>query len=128
MEIECSAAFGWFELDDAISGGREQTLAVQVFRIRKYLRDASVMDDDRRRIRARRGGCFFDERALLRRRKKIQPIAQHARHDGSQSGPQTQAIDKCERCEKHSKAIWIRENRADGAALDSIEQRASVMA
>ena len=115
------------ELDDAIPGRREETFAVRVFRIRKYLRDASVMDDDRWRIRARRGGCFFDERVRLRRREKIQPIAHHARHDGSQSGPQIEAIDQSERCEQHSKAICIRENRADCAALHSIDQPAIVM-
>ncbi len=87
-----------------------------------------MMDNDRWRIRSRRRSCFFEERALLRRRKKIQPIAHDARHDGSQSGPQTQAVDKCERCEKHSKAIRIRKNRAYGAALESIDQPASVMA
>ncbi len=72
--------------------------------------------------------CFFGKRARLRRREKIQPIARDARHDGSQSGPQTEAIDQLEGHEKNFKTIWIRENRADGAALDSIDEPASVMA
>src|SRR5208282_3016406 len=118
-----------FELDDAITGGGEQTLTVQVFRIRKYLRDASMMHDDRRCVAARCDVCSLGERAQIgfKRREKIKPIVNHARHDGSQSRSQAKAIDKLKRREQHPKTTGVWENRADGAPLESIGEAAAMI-
>ena len=61
----------------------------------------------------------------FKRRKEIEPIANVARCDGSQSGSQTEAIDQLQRREQRAEAVWIRENRADGATLDSIGEAAA---
>ena len=86
-------------MDDAIAGGGEQTLTVHIFGISEHLRDASVMYNDNGCVRARRDCCLSVERARLRikRRKKIEPIANYVRHDGSQGGSQAKMIDKFQR-------------------------------
>src|ERR1035437_4051571 len=98
-------------------------LTVQVFRIGKYLRDA------RRCVNTWRDGCFRGERAQggFMRRKKIEPIANHARQDGSQSGSQAEAIDQLQRREQHPETNGGRENRADGAPLESIDEAAAMI-
>ena len=92
MQIKRSAAYGRFELYDAIAGRAEQTLTIKVFGIGEHLRDASMMHDDRGCVGARCDGCCPCEWARVRldRRKKIEPIADRARHNGSQSWSQAQ--------------------------------------
>ena len=87
------------------------------------------MHDDRRCVGARRDGCSPGERAQVgfKRRKKIEPIVNHARQNGSQSGSQAKAIDKLQRRQQHPQTMRVRENRADGAPLESIDEAAAMI-
>ena len=130
MQVECSAACGSFEMHDVIAGRGEQTFTIKIFGIGKHLRDASVMHHDRGRVSARCDGCCRGEWTRIRRerRQKIEPIAHRARDDGSQRRPQAQSIDQLQRRKKRAETIRIRENRADSATLQSIDEAATMIA
>src|SRR6266404_3423304 len=112
-----------------ITGGGEQTLAVHVFRIREHLRDASTMHYDRRRVGARRveaPDCVW-LRIEAERWKQIKPVAHRGGQYGSESGPETCALDELKWREQHPEALGIGKDRGDGASLDPIDQAATMM-
>jgi hypothetical protein len=112
-----------------IAGVCEETLAVQVFRIREHLRDASTMYYDGWSA----GGRRFDALDCAQVRvgaewwKQIEPVAHRGGQDRSESGPESQALDELKRREQHSKPRGIGKDRGHGASLDSFDQAATMI-
>src|SRR5579863_8684578 len=128
MQVQGPATYGWCEINHTITGSREQTFAVHIFRIRKHLRDASTMHYNGRRAGARRGDVLWRKQALIEseRWEQIQPITHCAGQDGSKSRPEANSFDQRKRCENHSESARIWKDRADGVSFDSFDQAATM--
>src|ERR1700687_3958787 len=96
-----------------IACGGEQALAVQVFRIREYLRDASTMHYDGRSAGTRRLDALDGARVRIGAEgwKQIQPVAHRGGQDGSESGPESRVLDELKRREQHPEPRRIGKDR-----------------
>src|SRR6202040_3030721 len=81
------------------------------------------------RVRRWNGVSFGSERArLIERRQQVDPVAGGTRHNGSQSRSQAKTIDDRKRSQQGAHPRWIGKYHADRAALQSLENPATMIA